>query len=319
MPPASAPAASLSAACPRSRGPPVRTVIGEILPWPSWSPCRPSTSWRRSCCCSPSGRSSTPRATSAGFVVGVAAVLGGPDRAGRRPCGLSHRLASGPGARPALLLALGSGCWWWRCGSSGRARAAGETAPLPTWMDGHRRIRPGEVARRRAAPSGPPTRRTSPSALASAVTIATAGLGAGQAVGVVAVYTVVASLGVAAPIVAMLVLGDRSDEVLAGWQAWLDRNNTAMMAVHLPDLRGDPRRQGDRRPLSAGRPRRADHRHGRRRLTAAGYATVPSAHERPRPPTRSRPTRPGPDGTPGSPAPGTGSRSPGSRPTPGRP
>jgi hypothetical protein len=42
---------------------------------------------------------------------------------------------------------------------------------------------------------------------------------------------VIASLGVAAPIVATLLLGDRSDDVLTGWQGWLDRNNTAMMAV----------------------------------------------------------------------------------------
>ena len=67
--------------------------------------------------------------------------------------------------------------------------------------------------------------------LASAVAIASAGLAAGQVVGVVAVYTVLASLGVATPVVAMVLLGDRADEVLRGWQAWLNRNNAAMMAV----------------------------------------------------------------------------------------
>jgi hypothetical protein len=42
---------------------------------------------------------------------------------------------------------------------------------------------------------------------------------------------VIASLGVATPIVATLFLGDRSAEVLDGWESWLHRNNTAMMAV----------------------------------------------------------------------------------------
>ena len=52
-----------------------------------------------------------------------------------------------------------------------------------------------------------------------------------QQVVVLAVYVVLACLGVGAPIVAVLVLGDRSDEVLEGWRAWLTRNSAAMMAV----------------------------------------------------------------------------------------
>ncbi len=67
--------------------------------------------------------------------------------------------------------------------------------------------------------------------LASAVAIASAGLGGGQSVAVVAVYAAIASLGVATPIVVMVVLGDRAPDVLSGWQAWLGRNNAAMMAV----------------------------------------------------------------------------------------
>jgi hypothetical protein len=36
---------------------------------------------------------------------------------------------------------------------------------------------------------------------------------------------------VAAPILATLLLGDRSHEVLDGWKAWLDQNNAAVMSV----------------------------------------------------------------------------------------
>ena len=62
-------------------------------------------------------------------------------------------------------------------------------------------------------------------------TVLTAALATGQQVVVLAIYVVLASLGVAAPIFAVLFLGDRSDAVLDGWKAWLTRNNTAMMAV----------------------------------------------------------------------------------------
>jgi len=48
---------------------------------------------------------------------------------------------------------------------------------------------------------------------------------------VLVVYVVLACLGVGAPIVAVIVLGDRSDKVLEGWRAWLTRNSAAMLAV----------------------------------------------------------------------------------------
>jgi hypothetical protein len=68
-------------------------------------------------------------------------------------------------------------------------------------------------------------------AIGTAVAVSSAGLPTGQQVIVLAVYVVLASLGVAAPIVAMVVLGDRSGAVLDGWKAWLTQNNAAMLAV----------------------------------------------------------------------------------------
>lgn len=58
-----------------------------------------------------------------------------------------------------------------------------------------------------------------------------AGLTAAQQDVVLVVYIFLACLGVAFPIITMLVLGDRADSVLSGWKTWLTRNNTAMMAV----------------------------------------------------------------------------------------
>lgn len=68
-------------------------------------------------------------------------------------------------------------------------------------------------------------------ALGTAVAVQSTGLPASQQVAVLAAYIFLACLGVAAPIVAMLVLGDRADAVLGGWKAWLARNNATITAV----------------------------------------------------------------------------------------
>ena len=105
-----------------------------------------------------------------------------------------------------------------------------DTPTLPAWMDGIA----GFDARRSlvvGAGIGAGNPKNVAVALASAVAISSSGLGgAGQAV-VLAVYVVLASAGVATPVITVLVLGDRSSEVLEGWRSWLVRNNSAMLAV----------------------------------------------------------------------------------------
>jgi threonine/homoserine/homoserine lactone efflux protein len=66
---------------------------------------------------------------------------------------------------------------------------------------------------------------------AAAAEIAEVGLSAGKAVGVLAVFVVVASAGVASPLVLALALGDRSREPLDGVRRWMSRNNSVIMAV----------------------------------------------------------------------------------------
>ena len=46
-----------------------------------------------------------------------------------------------------------------------------------------------------------------------------------------AVYVVIAALGVAAPLVVTVALGDRSKGILESWRAWLEQNNATVMAV----------------------------------------------------------------------------------------
>ncbi len=164
----------------------------------------------------------------AGFMVGVASVLGVLTAvAGAADLSTDSQRSRGASG---LLLALGILLVVVAVRKFRTRPAPGETTPLPSWMDGLAAFGPG-----RSLVVGLTVGAANPKniavGLASAVTIASAGLAAGQVVGVVAVYTVLASLGVATPVVAMVLLGDRADEVLRGWQTWLNRNNAAMMAV----------------------------------------------------------------------------------------
>ncbi len=107
---------------------------------------------------------------------------------------------------------------------------AGEYGSLPTWMDGVAGYTPG-----RAFGAGTALGALNPKnvvvALAAAADIAAGDLSVGQITGVAVIYTVVAALGVAAPILVTLRLGDRAPDVLRGWNVWLRQNNATVMSV----------------------------------------------------------------------------------------
>ncbi len=107
---------------------------------------------------------------------------------------------------------------------------AGERGSMPKWMDGVVGYAPAKVF---AAGTvlGAVNPKNIVVAMAAAATIATASLPTGQEVGVIAVYVVIAVLGVAAPILVTLFLGDRAPEVLEGWNEWLRQNNATVMSV----------------------------------------------------------------------------------------
>lgn len=69
--------------------------------------------------------------------------------------------------------------------------------------------------------------------IAGATVIADATARVHEQVIALAVFVVVASLGVAAPAIISLVLGDRSGPVLAATDQWMTANNAAIMAVVL--------------------------------------------------------------------------------------
>ncbi len=111
----------------------------------------------------------------------------------------------------------------------GRPRA-GEEGAMPKWMDGIAAFSPGKsLGAGLALGAGNP--KNVVVGLAAAATIASVSISSGQRIAAITIYVFVAVLGVAAPILVTLFLGDRSHEVLDGWKAWLGQNNAVVMSV----------------------------------------------------------------------------------------
>ena len=130
----------------------------------------------------------------------------------------------------ALLLALGALllvlAWrQWR----GRPRRD-EEAPPPGWMgaiDGFTVVRAGGAGFALSALNP----KNVALAGAAAVEVAGFGLPADQQAVVLVVFVLLASIGVLAPLVLTLVLGDRSRAMLDGVRTWMARHTAAIMAV----------------------------------------------------------------------------------------
>lgn len=124
-----------------------------------------------------------------------------------------------------LLLALAVKQW------RGRPRGDEET-PTPTWM---RRIDEFTVVK--AGGAGFVLSALNPKNVlltaAAAVEIAEVGLSAGQQIGVLLGFVLLASAGVLTPVVLSITLGDRSTELLDDLRGWMARHNPVIMAVLL--------------------------------------------------------------------------------------
>ena len=163
-----------------------------------------------------------------GFVVGLTLVIGGLTVLANA-IGLVSGSDRSRGAS-VFLLALGAALIIVAVRKFHRRPGPDEPASLPEWMDGIA----GFSARRSfaiGAAIGAGNPKNIAVALGTSVAVSSAGLTTAQQVVVLVVYIFLACLGVAAPIVTMLVLGDRAGAVLVGWKAWLTRNNSTMMAV----------------------------------------------------------------------------------------
>ena len=107
--------------------------------------------------------------------------------------------------------------------------APGEVAPVPKWMTGIAGFTGKSLGI--GAAIGALNPKNIAVGVAGAVVISSAHLSTGRSVVAGAVYVVIAVLGVAAPLVVTVALGDRSKGILEAWRSWLEQNNATVLAV----------------------------------------------------------------------------------------
>jgi threonine/homoserine/homoserine lactone efflux protein len=122
-----------------------------------------------------------------------------------------------------LLLAVAVKQW------RGRPKG-GEGAPMPTWMRSIDRF-----TAVRAAVFGVVLSAVNPKNLllvvGAAAAIAQTGVSAGEQAVALAVFVVIATVGVGLPVILYFVMGERSAHILDGLKAWMARHNAAIMTV----------------------------------------------------------------------------------------
>ena len=124
-----------------------------------------------------------------------------------------------------LLLLVGVKGW------RGRPQADDEVH-TPKWMDALDTFTPVRAAGLGALLSGLNPKNLL-LAIAGATAIAQTGISTGQQVATYVIFVLVASIGVAAPVVIALAMGDRARHLLDELNHWMARNNAVIMAVLL--------------------------------------------------------------------------------------
>ncbi|HZD66786.1 MAG TPA: GAP family protein [Acidimicrobiales bacterium] len=112
-----------------------------------------------------------------------------------------------------------------------RKRPRGEREPsLPRWMGTVERCRPPEALALGAGLAGANPKNLL-LAVAGAAEIAQTGISGGQQALAYTVFALIATVGVAAPLVLYLALGRRSAPALTRLKDWMARNNAVIIAV----------------------------------------------------------------------------------------
>lgn len=114
-----------------------------------------------------------------------------------------------------------------------RSRPLGDDEPVtPKWMGAIDAFSPGKALGAGAvlAAANPKNLLLS---IAAAAEIEAVGLSGGQEAVAYAVFALIATIGVAAPVAIFFAMGDRAGLMLAGLQTWMARNNAVIMAVLL--------------------------------------------------------------------------------------
>jgi threonine/homoserine/homoserine lactone efflux protein len=105
-----------------------------------------------------------------------------------------------------------------------------EEAAVPKWMGAIERFTPPKSAGAGAVLSAANPKNLL-LAVAAGAAIAQTGISGGEQAAAYAVFAVVATAGVAAPVVIYFALGDRAGPILDGLEGWMSRNNAVIMAV----------------------------------------------------------------------------------------
>jgi hypothetical protein len=110
--------------------------------------------------------------------------------------------------------------------------SAGEEVPLPAWMGALDRLKPA-AALAGGVVAGGVRPKSLLLAVGGAAAIAQTGIAGGQQAIAYAVFAVIATIGVAAPVVIYLAMGERSVALLGRLKGWMRRNNAVILAVVL--------------------------------------------------------------------------------------
>lgn len=108
--------------------------------------------------------------------------------------------------------------------------AAGQEVEAPKWMGSIERFGPGKAVGAGAALSGA-NPKNALLAIGAATTIAQTGIAGGDQAIAYIVFAIIATLGVAFPVVLWFAIGDRSRRILTGLRDWMGRYNAVIMAV----------------------------------------------------------------------------------------
>ncbi|GAX50959.1 GAP family protein [Streptomyces olivochromogenes] len=122
-----------------------------------------------------------------------------------------------------LLVLFGLRLWRRRPSDASQAR-------LPKWMATIDRLTPSKVFGLAVALAAL-NAKNAPLTIAAGASIASAGLPVGQQIASLAIFVLIGSLGLLAPLGVFLIGGDRARTTLGGWRDRAARHNVAVMAV----------------------------------------------------------------------------------------
>jgi hypothetical protein len=106
----------------------------------------------------------------------------------------------------------------------------GEEAPTPDWMGAIASFSPAKAAGAGAVLAGANPKNLL-LAVGAAAAIAQTGISGGEQALAYAVFALIGTIGVAAPVAIYFALGERAGPILEGLEAWMRRHNAVIVAV----------------------------------------------------------------------------------------